>query len=134
MKKTLNTAKMLTELSESPFFTPNTPLPPVKIVTEAPVVAPEPHNGVKPITPLFKEKLPTKPDTEALAGMKKYGSYLTEAEIRLIEDLHLDIYRDVRDTIEVRVRKNDILRACIKLGVENKQKLKTALLEILQTK
>jgi hypothetical protein len=134
MKKTLNTSSLMSELSESPFFTTNTPLPQEKIVTEAHILPPEPRVTVKPIAPISKEKTTSQPDTDSLAGMKKYGSYLTEAEIRLIEDLHLDIYREVRDTIEVRVRKNDILRASIKVASENKDKLKTALLEILNTK
>lgn len=134
MKKTLNTSNLMSELSESPFFTTNTPLPQEKVVVEARVVPPEPQVVVRSTTPISKEKKATQPDTESLAGMKKYGSYLTEAEIRLIEDLHLDIYREVRDSIEVRVRKNDIVRACIKLGAENKEKLKITLLEIIQTK
>ena len=105
MKKQLNTTQMISNLSESPFFTP---LPQEKQVPEAHQMPPETPTVVKPVTPAFKAVAPLEPivdDTPPLEG--KYPIKSKRVKLQMPFNFWEDQIIKMREIRDRKIAKNE---------------------------
>jgi hypothetical protein len=87
----------------------------------------------KPIpSPSLVEPINENQENNDKSVMRKSGAYFTEQETRKIEDLFYLISRKFRGESEIRVRKNDIVRACLNIGLENQNLIEKKLSDLLK--